>query len=165
MATLTTVKGINRTLVETIPSSRGGSEFYGSRLVFFSDTYLVGAGNDFGVNGLIRLFNIPRFGRVVDFEVSVADCGTTGDFKVGWAASREVDKSTGVVLEASSAAGLISTVNCHTAAVSRQKITATDAGYLKRFLAEVEVQADFTAATDAAAGITFKFAAIIAVED
>jgi hypothetical protein len=163
MATLSTVQAINRTALESVPPEAIDITQNLGKLRFLYDSYVVGAGDNFGVNGLIRLFTIPKGARLIDFEVSVEDCGTTGAFTVGWAASPELDND-GIVVEGSDNAGILGSIDCHTAAVSRSRMVSTVAGYMKKFLAEVEVQAKFSAATTAAAGNTFEFAAIIVVD-
>lgn len=157
MATLTTVLGTNVTLKEAEPKSQiDASQEYGRVRVLY-DSYSVDAADEFGTSGLIRLFKLPKGARLLDFEVSMPASGASGIFDIGWAAS---DDGT----EAADADGIISQVDPGNAAVDRQAMLSTVDGYMKKFEAEVEVQADCTEATADAGGDTYEFRALIAVD-
>lgn len=162
MATLTTVKGVNRTLQENVPSEMlDVTQNYGNLRVLY-DSYTVDSADEFGTDGLIRLFTIPKGARLIEFEVSMPASGATGVFDIGWAASDELDSS-GSPVEAADADGIMSQVDPGDAAVDRQAMLSTAPGYMKKFNAAVEVQAACAEATAAAAGKTLHFMAIISV--
>lgn len=163
MATLTTVKGANLTLKETVPASKIDVTMNYAKLRVLYDSYTVDAADEFGLSGVIRLFTIPKGARLIDFEVSMPASGATGIFDIGWAASAELD-SDGDPVEAADADGIISQVDPGAAAVDRQKMLSTVDGFMKKFNAAVEVQADCTEVTADSGGDTFEFMAIIAVE-
>lgn len=162
MATLTTVKGVNRTLQENEPSEMlDVTQNYGNLRILY-DSYTVDSADEFGTDGLIRLFTIPKGARLVDFEFSCPATGATGIFDIGWAASKELNSS-GSPVEAADADGIIAQADPGAGAVNRQKMLSTAPGYMKKFNAAVEVQADCTEATDDAGGKTLRFMAIISV--
>ncbi len=162
MATLTTVKGVNRTLQENSPSEMlDVTQNYGNLKVLY-DYYVVDAADEFGTSGLIRLFTIPKGARLIDFETSVEAAGATGIYDIGWAESAELD-SDGVAVVAADPDGIMASVDPGAAAVSRQKMVSTVPGYMKKFAAAVEVQADFSEVTADSGGDTFEFVAIISV--
>lgn len=163
MATLTTVSGANVTLKESVPAEKlDVSTNYGRVRVLY-DSYAVDTADEFGTSGLIRLFEIPKGARLIDFEVSMPAAGATGIFDIGWAASDELD-SDGNPLEAADADGIIQQVDPGAAAVNRQKMLSTVPGYMKKFAGAVEVQADCTEATADSGGDTFEFLALIVVD-
>ena len=163
MATLTTVKGVYRTLQENVPSEALDVTANYGRVRVLYDYYTVASADEFGTDGLIRLFNIPKGARVLDFEVSVEAAGATGIFDLGWAASAELD-SDGVAVVAADADGFFAAVDPGAAAVNRQVMPSTRPGYMKKFDASVEVQADFTEVTADSGGDTFEFVCYIAVD-
>lgn len=157
MATLDEVKGSNLTLKESVPAEKIDVTMnYGNLRVLY-DSYTVDAADEFGTDGLIRLFTIPKGARLIEFEVSMPASGTTGIFDIGWAAGANGD-------EAADPNGIISQVDPGAAAVDRQKMLSTVDGYMKKFSEAVEVQADCTEATADAGGDTYEFMAIIVVE-
>lgn len=163
MATLTEVKGVNVTLKEQEPAEKIESALEYGRLRVLYDSYAVDAADEFGTSGIIRLFNLPKGCRLVEFEVSMPAAGATGIFDIGWLASTETDEN-GVVLEAADANGIAAAVDPGGGAIERQKMLSTVPGYMKRFAASVEVQADCTEATADAGGDTYEFMAIISVD-
>lgn len=162
MATLATVKGVNRALVEQVPSEPLDNTVSKGAIRFLYDYYIPAAGDNFGTAGIIRIFNIPKGARLIDFEVNCGDAGATGTFSIGWAASRELNTDLTPKVPSGPAA-IMNGVVC-SVAVSRQKMDNSVSGFLKKFDAEVEVQVDFTAATTAAGGIKFEFFAIIVLD-
>jgi len=157
MATLDTVKGVNRTLQEAVPSSKLDVSLNYGKLRVLYDSYTVASADEFGTDGLIRLFTIPKGARLIDFETSCATSATTGQYHIGWAAS-----SDGV--ETADADGIMATVDPGNAPVARQKMTVDAAGYMKKFASAVEVQADFIEASGDLGAERIDFLAIIAVE-
>lgn len=157
MATLTTVKGANLTLRESVPASALDVTMNYAKLRVLYDYYTVDTADEFGTDGLIRLFTIPKGARLIDFETSVEAAGATGIYDIGWAASAD-----GV--ETADADGIMASVDPGAAAVSRQKMVSTVPGYMKKFAAAVEVQADFSEVTADSGTDTFEFVAIIAVD-
>lgn len=163
MATLTTVKGKNVALMDTVPMPKlPAGDHYGKLRVLY-DSYTVLAADEFGTDGLIKLFKIPKGATLVDFEVDIPATGSTGQFVVGWAASEEKD-SDGAAVVTASANGIFTTLDPGDGAVANQRMLTSAAGYMKRFNAEVEVQVDCTEATADAGEKTLRFKATIAVE-
>jgi hypothetical protein len=161
MATLTTVKSSQITSLESVPSSAlDVTQNYGGLRVLYG-SYTVDAADEFGTDGLVRLFKIPKGARVIDVEVSMEATGATGIFDLGWAASAELDEN-GSPVEAADADGFIQQVDPGAAAINKQKMPSTRPGYLKKFSAEVEVQADWTEASADAGTDTLEVVAIIA---
>lgn len=156
MATLTTVKGAQRTLQENVPSEKLSVSLNYGKLRILHDSYTVDAADEFGTDGLIRLFTIPKGARLIDFETTMPASGANGIFEIGWAAGAD-----GV--EAADPNG-IATVDPGDAAVERAKMLSSAPGYMKKFEEAVEVQADCTEATADSGGDTFYFTAIISVE-
>jgi hypothetical protein len=157
MATLGEVKAANVTLKEQEPIEKiSASQEYG-RLRVLYDSYAIDSADEFGTDGLIRLFKLPKNCRLLEFEVSMPASGTTGIFNIGWAAGADGD-------EAADSSGIISAVDPGAAAVDRQKMLSGATGYMKLFAEEVEVQADCTQATEDAGGDTYEFMAIISVD-
>jgi hypothetical protein len=164
MATLTTVKGANVTLKENVPSEKIDVTMNYANLRVLYDTYTVDAADEFGTDGLLRLFTIPKGARLINFEVSCPATGATGIFDVGWAASVEKLPGTSTPVEAADPNGILEQVDPGAAAVNQQRMPSTVPGFMKKFAAEVEVQADFTEATADAGTKTLEFVAIIAVD-
>lgn len=163
MATLTTVKGANLTNKEAEPSVKiDASQEYG-RLRVLYDSYTLDSGDEFGTDGLIRMFKIPKGARLIDAEVSMPASGANGQFEVGWAASEELDSS-GSAVEAADPNGIFTTQDPGDAAVDRSRMLSTVPGYMKKFDAAVEVQVDFTEATADSGGDTLELVCIIAVD-
>ena len=157
MATLTEVKGANVALKENVPVDKLDVTTNYGRLRVLYDSYTVDAADEFGTDGLIRLFTIPKGARLVDFEVSMPAAGATGIFNIGWAAGADA-------VEAADDDGIIALVDPGAAAVNRQKMLSTVPGYMKKFSEAVEVQADCTEATAESGGDTFEFMALIVVD-
>lgn len=164
MATLTTVKGDQVTLKETVPAPALDVTANYAKLRVLYDSYTVATADEFGTSGLIRLFKIPKGARLIDFEMSCPATGATGIFDIGWAASSDLIAGTSTPVEAADADGIMSQVDPGAAAINKQKMPSTVPGYMKKFSAEVEVQADCTEATADAGDKTLEFVAIIAVE-
>jgi len=164
MATLTTVKGANVTLVEGEPVDQvAASVNYGNLRVMY-DSYTVDTSDEFGTSGIVRLFKIPKGARLVDFEFSCPATGATGIFNIGWTASADLLPGTTTPVEAADDNGIIALADPGGAAVIRQKMLSTVDGYMKLFAAEVEVQASCTEVTADAGTKTLEFLAIIAVD-
>jgi hypothetical protein len=157
MAVLTTVLAANAALVAGEPVEQIPANMNYGKLRVLYDEYVKPSGDTFGTDGLIKMFKIPKGARLLDFEFSCPDSGTTGIVDIGWAASAD-----GV--EAADADGIIAALDINAAAVNRAKMPSTRPGYAKKFSSEVEVQVDFTQATTATTADTFKAMAIIAVE-
>lgn len=163
MATLTTVKGANLTNKEADPSVKiDASQEYGKLRVLY-DSYTVDTADEFGTSGLVRLMTIPKGSRLIDAEVSMPAAGANGMFDLGWAASADLDED-GVAVEAADADGIIASADPGDAALERQKMLSTRPGYMKKFGAAVEVQADFSEATADSGGDTLEVMLIISVE-
>lgn len=164
MATLTTVKGANLTLKENSPSSALDVTMNYAKLRVLYDSYTVDTADEFGTSGLVRLFTIPKGARLIDCEVSMEASGATGIFDLGWAASADLIAGTATPVEAADPDGIIAAVDPGAAAINRQKMPSTVPGYMKKFAAAVEVQADFSEATADSGTDTLEVMAIIAVE-
>lgn len=106
-------------------------------------------------NDIIKLFKLPKNTRVLDFEMSFPDLGTTGVLDVGWAASAELTVGTTTPVEAADADGFLVDVDVNTAAAIVNMADVTGAavpGYLKEFGAEVDVQIDVNTTWTVASG-------------
>ncbi len=164
MATLTTVKSAQITQAEASPVvMQDPGQNYGRLRVLYG-SYTVATADEFGTDGLVRLFKIPGGARLIDCEVSMEATGATGIFDLGWAASTAVNPDTGSAYEAADPDGIIQQVDPGAAAINRQKMPSTRPGYMKRFTAEVEVQADWTEASADAGDDTLEVVAIIALD-
>lgn len=157
MATLTTVKSAQVALSEAVPSEKLDVTVNYGKLRVLYGSYTVDAADEFGTDGLVRLFTIPKGARLIDCEVSMEATGATGIFNLGWAASADA-------VEAADAEGIIALADPGAAALVRQKMLSTVPGYMKKFAAAVEVQADWTEASADAGGDTLEVMALIAVE-
>jgi len=160
MATLTTVKGVNRTLVENLPSDKIIGKGIFTKIVWYYDSYTIDAADEIGTSGLVRLFNIPKNATLLEFIVDVQKTGTTGIFDIGWAASRTLDLG-GVAVETADADGIIAAVDSGNAAIDHQTMINTSPGFMKKFKAEVEVQADFSEATQDGGTKTLHYRAVL----
>jgi hypothetical protein len=163
MATLDTVKGANLTLKESVPSEKLDVTMNYGKLRVLYDSYTVASADEFGTDGLVRLFTIPKGARLVHCEVSMEASGATGIFDLGWAASAELD-SDGVAIEAADADGIIASVDPGAAAIEKQLMPSTRPGYCKLFNAAVEVQADWTEVSADSGGDTLEVLAFIVVD-
>lgn len=164
MATLTTVKSSQLTTIEGGTGSKlDAGQNYGRLRVLYG-SYTVDAADEFGTDGLVRMFSIPAGARLIDAEVSMEASGATGIFNVGWAASTAVDPDTGSALEAADADGIFALADPGAAALNRQKMAYSVPGYMKRFAAEVEVQVDWTEASADSGGDTLELVCIIALD-
>jgi hypothetical protein len=157
MATLTTVSSDQIALQEADPSVKLDVTVNYAKLRVLVGSYTVDAADEFGTDGLVRLFKIPAGARLIDCEVSMEAAGATGIFNLGWAASAD-----GV--EDADADGIIAAADPGAAALNRQKMPSTSPGYLKKFASEVEVQADWTEASADSGEDTLEVVAIIAVD-
>lgn len=163
MATLTTVKGANLTERETVPSVKNDVTMSYGKLRVLYDSYTVDTADEFGTDGLVRLFTIPKGARLIHCEVSMQASGATGIFDLGWAASAELD-SAGTAIEAADADGIIAAVDPGAAAIEKQLMPSTRPGYMKKFSASVEVQADWTEISADSGTDTLEVMAFISVE-
>ena len=163
MATLTTVKGVNRTIKENVPQEKlDVTQSYGKLRVLY-DSYVIDAADEIGTSGLVRLFDIPKGARLISCEVGMPASGATGTFDLGWAASEELDSS-GTTVEAADADGIIAQADPGGAALEGQKMPASRPGYMKLFAGAVEVQADFSEITADSGGDTLEVTAFIVVD-
>lgn len=99
---------------------------------------------------VIKLGKLPKGARVHNACLQFPDLGTAGILNLGWAAGAEG-------LEAADADGLLVNVDVNSAAdaVSMQiqmEAGGANAGYLKEFAEEVEIQIDVATAWTAVAG-------------
>ena len=157
MATLTTVYGVNNTKTNvTLPTVKVPACEAGGRVRHLYDAYTVGAGDDFGTSGLVKLMTIPKGARVVGMQLVCPDLGTTGQFEVGWAASAESGA------EIADPNGFFTTVTATSAVDSN--MSGALPGWNKTFSEAVEVQIDFTQATDVAAGLTIKISLLYVLD-
>ena len=162
MSTLTTVKGTNRTLKENVPAEQPPSSEHYGRLRILWDKYVLATGDNFGTSGLIRLYNIPKKAKLHDAIFMTSDLGTTGVVDIGWAASSELDAGSAVV--AADADGIFAAADCKTGTPVAIHMTGLTPGFGKTFEAEVEVQIDFTEASDGSGSRTLQLSSFIAVD-
>jgi len=105
------------------------------------------AQNVIAINDLVKLAVLPAGARLIDFRLAVGDLGTTGAARFGWASSADA-------VEAANSTGLLA-ITTMTSATDSVMLGAA-AGFMKKFAAPVDIQLEFTTATDAANGITVK---------
>lgn len=163
MATLTTVYGANATLTKnTVPISLlAAAQNYGKARAFY-DSYTIGASDEFGTSGLIKMFDLPKNCFVYDAVVACEATGSTGIFDVGWADSAEL--SGGSAVEALDADGFFQNQDPGAAAITGYHMLSTRPGWCKSFTASVEVQVDWTEATQAGAGKVLELLILATVE-
>lgn len=162
MSTLTTVSGVNYALRNAVPPSLiPANENYG-RLRVLYDYYDKSASDEFGTSGLIRMFLIPKGAKLVDSIFTTTDLGTTGVVDIGWAASDEL--SAGVAVELADADGIFAAADCKTSTVVAVHMTGLTPGMNKTFSAAVEVQVDFTEASNSSATGRIALASFISVD-
>lgn len=137
----------------TVPVDKIDPPDHESRVRFSYFSYT--AAGALVISTIIKLCKIPKGARVLDAVIKSADLGTVGTLDLGWAASAELD-STGTAVEASSGTGFINAMDVHTAAdvIKASDNQAAPAGVLKKFSAEVDLQINVSAATDAAGAIS-----------
>ena len=151
------LKGTNVTLKENVPVDKlDVTQNYGKLRVLY-DSYLVPTASELAVADVVRFFTIPKGARLISCEVSMEASGATGIFNLGWAASSDGN-------EAADDDGIIALADPGGAALVGQKMLQTRPGYMRKFAAEVEVQASFTEATADSGGDTLEVMAIVAVE-
>ena len=162
MSTLTEVSGVNYAHdLEAPPAMVPAQQRYG-RVRHLYDSYVLATGDNFGTSGLINLMKIPKGARVIGGHCYSPSLGTTGIFDIGWAASAELDSS-GVALEAADADGLFVSQDAGGQAVDNDMSGAV-AGWQKTFAAEVQVQADFSEASDGSGSRTISVCLLIVVD-
>lgn len=156
MATLTTVYGVNATKRDvTVPAVKiAANEQYGRVRVIY-DEYTVDTDDEFGTSGLINMMKIPKGAKLVGAHCSCPATGTTGIFDVGWAAD-----AAGVVTADPN--GIFAGLDPGAAAVNTN--TLDIAGFGKTFDAEVQVQVDWSEASDDMGTKTLKLALFIVVD-
>lgn len=107
------------------------------------------------LNDVIKMFEIPENALVKNVRVISPDLGTTGAFKIGWAASEDA-------AEAADDDGFFTAASLDfVGGAEDQEIANSVAGFLKKFASKVRVQLECTQATDAADGLTLKLMAEI----
>lgn len=98
-----------------------------------------------GTSDNLYMMEIPAGAKIWDVEVNSDDLGTTGVLNIGWEAS--VDGG-----EAADADGLFASLDVATAAVARQKMANSVAGFHKEFSEKVRVVITASTATTATSG-------------
>ncbi len=104
------------------------------------------AGNVLAIADIVKLGKIPKGARILDAICKLDSLGTTGIVSLGWAASSdglEIADPDGLILAANLDAGGQAVLG---------QATVGSVGLGKKFAAEVEMQAVFTEASDAALG-------------
>ena len=105
------------------------------------------AQNVIAIGDFVKLAKLPAGARLVDFRLAVGDLGTTGAAKMGWAASDDA-------VEAADSTGLLA-ITTMTSATDSVMLGAA-VGFMKKFASGVDIQLEFTTATDAANAIAVK---------
>lgn len=151
--------GVSATkILNTTPVDLGNQAAQGSRLYVIYDSIAISAVTT--AADIIKMgAKIPAGARVLDAYIDTADLDaqSAGAMTLGWAASEQLD-STGTAVEAASSAGLISSIDTHTAATTKALnsiIAATCAGKFKKFSAAVQPQLTITGTGDATSGSIF----------
>lgn len=157
MATLTTVKSDQLTDIESVPSEKVDvTQNYGRLRVLYG-SYTVDTADEFGTDGLIRMFTIPKGARVIGGEISCPATGATGIFEVGWAADADA-------VETADPNGFWTSQDPGAAAVDAVRMSSTVPGYFKKFNAACEVQCDWTEASADAGTKTIECVIFIVVD-
>lgn len=145
---MSTLYGVNNTLItQNNPKEKIPHGEHGGRVRVLYDKY-VPAGA-IAINSTVDMGGpIPKGARVIEAIAKFSDLGTVGSFKFGYKVSAD-----GV--EVADDDSFMGQVDCHTAAdvILASQQQAAPAGIFKQFLAEVQPQLLFDAATDAAGTI------------
>jgi len=97
------------------------------------------------LNDEVIFMELPAGAKLYEAEISTDDLGTTGVLDVGWEASSEGG-------EAADQDGIFAALDVNSAAVARQKMANSVAGFQKTFTEKVRIKAVATTATTAASG-------------
>lgn len=136
--------GINATLRDnTVPSGKLKVNNNHGRLRVAYDSFTLGA--VIGTSDNVFMMEIPAGAKLYDAEVNSDDLGTTGVLNIGWEASADG----GVAADAD---GIFAALDVKTAAVARQKMVNSVAGFRKEFTEKVRVVITASEATSASSG-------------
>lgn len=167
MATIsTTVYGVEAAKAIAEPKVMGDVSLNYGKIRYFADSYTIPAADQLGTSAAVNMFKIPKGGRVIEMMITAPSDGTTGQYDIGWLASKELDPVTKLPLVAADADGFFAGADADTGAgaLARKAMAATVEGYRKKFAAEVQVQLDVIEATTASNGDTLLLEAYIVCE-
>jgi hypothetical protein len=117
-------------------------------VVYFEHTLAADVANA----DILKLFKMPKGGRLLDFQIQQNALGGSCAGNIGWAAGEN---------DSAVANGIAAAVDLSSAAVDTLDVSA--AGRYKQFVDEVDVQIAFTAASSSATGKVIKGYAVVAV--
>jgi hypothetical protein len=138
--------GDNATLRDSnVPSDKIKVQEQHGRMRIAHDTITFTA--ELTTSDSLKMMELPSGAKIYDAEVNSDDLGTTGVLDIGWEASSEGG-------EAADPNGLYAALDVATAAVARQKMANSVAGYLKQFTEKVRIAIVPSTSTDAATGQT-----------
>jgi hypothetical protein len=141
---MATLYGENATLRDNSqPSQKIRSQEQHGRMRIAHDQISLSAA--LALNDEVIMMKLPAGAKIYEAELSTDDLGTTGVLDIGWEASSGGG-------EAADQDGLFAAVDVATAAVARQKMANSVAGFQKRFSEEVRVKVVATTATTATSG-------------
>lgn len=131
-----------------VPSEKIDPVDYNGRVKMIYFDYTVTAAPSNG--DVIKLAKLPAGARVIDAVLQFPDLGTAGVLNLGNAASADA-------VEAADADSLLVSVDVNAAAdavsmQSQMEASGSNAGFLKRFASEVDIQIDVATAWTATSG-------------
>lgn len=148
------------------PETKRDASLNYSGLRYISDYYTIASADELGTDATIEFFTLPKNSRVINmFLTAAVDGGATGQLKIGYEASAELDAS-GAALELADddAFYASSAADWGGGALARLAIAASVAGYRKKFAAAVKVVGDCIEATADSGTNTILLEAYITVD-
>ena len=140
---MATIYGANATLRQNVPSEKIDSSDQGGRVRMIYDSYT--SAGAIAINSILEMGDkVPAGARILDVWLNYTGASTVGTIEVGWAASADGGEAAD---ENGFLAGqVVTTADCD----KMSDVNAAVAGMGKKFSEPVQVQLDFTAASDAA---------------
>jgi hypothetical protein len=146
-----TLYGANRTLENNVPIDMIDPTYRG-KVNYIVETITFAA--ELAVGDKIYIGKLPKGARLIDFDSTAPVDAASGMYKIGWDASADAVEAAdddGISVAADQDFGA--------AALVRNRMKATIAGWLKKFEAEVELVATVTEVSTNTTGKTHKFVA------
>lgn len=145
----TRVYSTEAALLRAQPETKISATVQYGALRYMAASYTIPTADELGTDCVVEFFTLPKNARVIDAFISAAvDGGTTGQMKIGWAASLEEDENgTALVLADDDGFFLGTDADWGAGALSRVVMKNTEAGFRKKFAAAVVVQGDVVEAT------------------
>lgn len=148
MATVTSAKSVELTQIEdTEPSDRLDAAKRGGVKRSVYATYVVGADDEIGSDGVIEMCKIPKGAYISNAHINIPASGATGQFDVGWAANGDLSADQDALF-----AGL----DPGDAAVDADMDKDAALGYMQKLADEATIQLTCLEATADAGGDTIE---------